>query len=228
VLRKPLSEVKYPIFPRGLIVKIMAASWVGVMVVAIMVVCCRGADAASGRSLLQATCPSPQLPDVNMPAYLGVWYEIASTALIKARTEANLACITAHYSLMPDGKTIRVRNDGYNESSGEINTVIGTASVMGRSLRVSFPRAPAADYRIIYIKGDVADRYKTAVVYSCDAGQAGGFQSLYILSRTPSLDKDESVSGITDFARTQGITLEPSNQLVLTDQGSITCGRNLD
>jgi len=205
----------------------MAASWVGVMVVAVMVVCFGGADAAAGRSLLQATCPSPNLPDVNLPAYLGVWYEVASTALIKARTEANLACITARYSLMPDGKTIRVRNEGYNQSSGEVNTIVGTASVTGRSLRVSFPRTPTADYRIIRITGDIKDRYQTAVVYSCDAGQAGGFQSLYILSRTPSLDSDDSVSGIADFARTQGITLEPSNQLVLTDQGSITCGRNL-
>jgi apolipoprotein D and lipocalin family protein len=205
----------------------MAASWVGVMVVAIMVVCCGGTGAAAGRSLLQSTCPS-QLPDVNLPAYLGVWYEIASTALFKARIEANLACITARYSLMPDGKTIRVRNEGYNQSSGEIYTVIGMASVTGRTLRVSFQREPPGDYRIIYIKGDVADRYKTAVVYSCDSGQAGDFQSLYILSRTPSLDKDESVSGIIEFVRTQGITLEPSNQFVLTDQGSITCGRNFD
>lgn len=199
--------------------------------VVVAMVVCLGGGVEAGRALLQATCPNPVLPDVNLPAYLGVWYEIGSTALIKTRTENSLACITARYSLIqsgPNAQSIRVRNEGYNTSSGEYSTVIGTASVTGRSLRVSFPPGPEADYRIIYLKGDAADRYDTAVVYSCDAGQTGGFQSLYILSRKPSLDSDESVAGIIEYARTQGITLEATNQFVLTDQDAITCGRNDD
>ena len=177
------------------------------------------------------TCPNPVLPDVNLPAYLGVWYEIGSTALIKARTERSLACITARYSLIesgPDAQRIRVRNEGYNTSSGEYATIIGIASVVGRALQVSFPPGPAADYRTLSLKGDAAARYDTAVVYSCDAGQPGGFPSLYILSRKPSLDDDESVAGILEDAEKQGITLEATNQFVLTTQDAITCGRNDD
>lgn len=199
-----------------------------VMVVAVVVVCFAGAADAAGRSLLQATCPNPALPDVNLPAYLGVWYEIASTALIKARTEANLACITARYSLMGDGKTIRVRNEGYNLTSGDFSTVIGTATVTGRTLRVAFPPGPDADYRIIHLVGEVRDRYETAVVYSCDAGQNGGFESLYILSRKPNLGRDDSIEDLVELAREKGITIEANNQLVFTDQSAITCGRNDD
>jgi len=199
--------------------------------VVVAMVVCLGGGAEARRSLLQATCPNPVLPDVNLPAYLGVWYEIGSTALIKTRTESGLACITARYSLIesgPNAQSIRVRNEGYNTSSGEFSAITGIASVAGRALRVTFPPGPAADYRIIYLKGEVAERYKTAVVYSCDAGQTGGFQSLYILSRHPTLEDDESVAEILEYARTQGITLEATNQFVLTAQDAITCGRNDD
>jgi apolipoprotein D and lipocalin family protein len=170
------------------------------------------------------TCPNPVLPDVDLPAYLGVWYEIGSTAQIKTRTEGSLACNTARYSLIQSGP-IRVRNEGYNTSSGQYSTVVGVATVTGRTLRVAFPPGPSADYRIVYLKGDAKDRYHTAVVYSCDPGW---FQALYILSRKPHLDSDESVDAILQYAKTQGITLEATNQFVLTDQDAITCGRYYD
>jgi apolipoprotein D and lipocalin family protein len=168
---------------------------------------------------------------VNLEAYSGVWYEIGSTAIIKSRTEADLVCITARYSVISSGNltgAVRVRNEGYNTSSGEFATIIGYASVVGQGrLGVSFfPGAPPADYRIIYLTGNAEDKYETAIVYSCEEDQ-GGFQSLYVLSRKPKLDdEDESVQKLLAFAANQGIVLEPNNQFVLTPQDSITCGRH--
>jgi len=102
---------------------------------------------------------------------------------------------------------------------------VGYASVVstGRLAVTFFPGAPPGDYRIIYLTGTPEEKYETAVVYSC-AGNLG-FQSLYILSRKPELE-DESIEAILEFAREQGIVLEPDNQLVLTPQDPITCGRN--
>nr|CAH58720.1 lipocalin-like protein [Physcomitrium patens] len=193
------------------------------LVVAVVVCFAGGADAR--RSLLQTTCANPALPNVDLPSYLGVWYEIGSTALIKSFTEQNLACITARYSLI-EANTIRVRNEGYNTSSGEFSTILGTATVTNRTLTVSFG-GPVADYRIIYVSGEAREKYETAIVYSCD-GEAGGFQSLYVLSRKPQLDDDTPLPDLLTFAASQGITLEPNNQLVLTPQDAITCGRNID
>lgn len=164
-----------------------------------------------------------------------MWYEIGSTALIKARTESSLVCITARYSLIPSGNEagqVRVRNEGYNTTSGELSSIVGSASAVapGRLGVSFFPGAPASDYRIIYLSGSAEERYDTAIIYSCDdsGSDTNGFQSVYVLSRKPTLDEDESLQSLLAFVAAQGIVLEENNQFVLTPQDDITCGRNYD
>lgn len=187
-----------------------------------------GEEVLAGRSLLQsATCPDPALPDVNLVAYAGVWYQIGSTALLKSITEANLACTTGRYSVIDSGANInhiRVRIDSYNTSSGEPTSLVGLASVTGRKLALQFPGVPTPnDYRVIYLGGDAKDKYKTAMTYSCTPGS---IQSINILSRKPSLSSDETVEGLIQKATDLNITLEANNQFVYTVQDPITCGRN--
>ncbi|KAH7331374.1 hypothetical protein KP509_20G029800 [Ceratopteris richardii] len=46
------------------------------------------------------TCPEPPTYDsIVIEKYLGIWYEIGSTATIKLQSEAGLACYQANYSL---------------------------------------------------------------------------------------------------------------------------------
>jgi apolipoprotein D and lipocalin family protein len=198
------------------------------MVVAM--VTCFGAGAQAGRSLLQtATCPTPALPDVNLTAYQGVWFQIGSTALLKSITETNLVCTTGRYSIItsgPDTNAIRLHIDSYNTSSGQYIATVGLASVVGRQLSLQFPGAPSpSDYRIIYLGGDAEEKYKTAVTYSCSPG---AIQSINILSRKPTLSDGESVAKLMAFASSVGITLEANNQFVETVQDPIICGRNID
>lgn len=199
-------------------------------VVALAMVACFGEGAQARRSLLQTTtCAEPALPDVNLAAYAGVWYQIGSTALMKSIAEQNLACTTGRYSVIDSGANvndIRLRIDAYNTSSGEYSSLVGLATVNGRKLALQFPGSSTpSDYRIIYLSGDVNDKYKTAVTYSCTPG---AIQTVNILSRKPSLDSDESIQGLLQYAASQNITLEANNQFVPTVQDKVTCGRNDD
>jgi lipocalin len=168
------------------------------------------------------TCAYPVLPDVNLTAYAGVWYQIGSTAVQQSVAEVDAVCISGRYSLItsgPNNNAIRIRVDSYNTSSGDYEAVIGLLTVTGRSLSLQFPAVPASDYRVIYLKGDpVRDKYKTAMTYSCSPGTT---QSISILSRKPTLDGG-SVLELVAYAQSLGITLEANNQIVLTPQDPIT------
>ena len=174
------------------------------------------------------TCANPALPDVNLTAYAGVWYQIGATAVQKSFTETDAVCISGRYSLItsgPNNNAIRIRLDSYNTSSGDYSALIGLLNVNGRSFNLQFPGLPASDYRIIYLKGDpIKDRYKTAMTYSCTTGST---QAINILSRKPTLDGD-TIAELVAYAQSLGITLEANNQIVLTPQDAITCGRNDD
>lgn len=187
----------------------------------------------SARAPAPSTCPNPKTSEVDLEAYSGTWYEIGSTAQFKARSEKDLACVTARYSVIPDGELagkVRVRNGGYNISSGTDTFIIGYASVVsrGRLAVTFFPGAPAGDYRVIYLQGKAKNGYEVAIVYSCADTNAGISQGLFILSRTPTLPRTHRVEDLLDYVSDQGIDLETANKLVLTSQDPIICGRNFD
>jgi apolipoprotein D and lipocalin family protein len=168
------------------------------------------------------------LPDVNLTAYAGVWYHIGATAVQKALSEVDTVCISGRYSLIssgPNTNAIRIRLDSYNTNSGDYSALVGLLTVNGRSLSLQLPGTPVSDYRIIYLSGDPKDKYKTAMTYSCSPGST---QAINILSRKPTLDEDESIAELVAYAQSLGITLEANNQIVLTAQDAITCGRNDD
>jgi hypothetical protein len=148
---------------------------------------------------------------------------------MKALAEANQECTSGRYSLItsgPNTNAIRLRIDSYNTSSGEYTATVGLLTVNGRKLALQIPgEATPKDYRIIYLSGDAADKYKTAVTYSCSPGTT---QTVNILSRKPTLDGDESIQGLLQYVASQNITLEANNQFVETAQDKITCGRNDD
>jgi len=112
--------------------------------------------------------------------YLGKWYEIAR---LDHSFERGLTHVTAEYSRRPDG-SIRVVNRGYDPASGRWKEATGIARFLRgedvASLKVTFFWPFWAGYHVIEL--DRQD-YQYALV-------TGHWRHyLWILSRTPALDK---------------------------------------
>ncbi len=120
--------------------------------------------------------------ELDIKKYMGKWYEIAR---LPNSFEKGLVGVTATYSIRKDGK-ISVLNQGYkNDLNGKLKTAKGKAKVPDINdpgkLKVSFFLFFYADYYIMELDtvsyqwvlvGSTSDRY------------------LWILSRTPQLDKE--------------------------------------
>lgn len=140
-----------------------------------------------------ATLPPVRAVDrVELPRYLGRWYEIASYPMYFQRK-----CIgdtTAEYSLRPDGD-ITVLNrcrtvDGFEQASGHAWPVDSGANAR---LKVSFFWPFRADYWVIGLD----DNYRWAVVGNPNR------EYLWLLSRTPSLAPQDLARAI-EAAKRQG------------------------
>ena len=152
-----------------------------------------------------AGCPPPPatVPNVEIDRYLGLWYQVAGYPFFATE---NLVGVTAEYSLLENGN-VRVFNRGFEgDFNGPENTIIGEASVIDPStnakLTVRFPEIFfglfAGEYWIIRL--DEVD-YNYAVVSDSMRN------TLYILSRTPTLDQ-EILDELLDSLAMDGFDLE--------------------
>jgi len=144
---------------------------------------------------------------VELSRYAGKWYEIASYPQI---FHAGCTGTTAEYTLRDDG-TVRVANACNGGSlDGPVKRIEGTARVAdpttNAKLKVSFFPPFEADYWII----DLGPDYEYAVV--SDPSR----RSLWILSRTPTLD-EATYQGILDRISAKGFDID---RLVRTLQAS--------
>lgn len=124
--------------------------------------------------------PLQTVDRVELPKYLGTWYEIAS---FPQKFQEGCTGTTANYSLKDNGD-IKVVNRCHKGSlEGEEDTAEGLARVVdtktNAKLEVSFFRPFWGDYWII----DLGDNYEYAVV-----GHPGR-DYLWILSRTPQMEE---------------------------------------
>jgi apolipoprotein D and lipocalin family protein len=135
-------------------------------------------------SLLTACTGIPEgvkvIDGFELNRYLGTWYEIAR---LDHSFERGLSDIRAEYSLNTDG-TVKVLNTGFDSEQGERQTAIGRAHFVGSadigSLEVSFFGPFYGAYNIIALD-------KKTYRYAMIAGPNRDY--LWILARTPSLDK---------------------------------------
>lgn len=123
------------------------------------------------------------VPFVDVPRYMGTWYQIAAN---EVAFNEGLVGVTAQYTLLDDG-SVEVYNRGLQDSlDGEVSDITGNATIWDEEtnskLKVVFPGAPDLPYPnyLIVVLDDVD--YQYAVV-------TDPFEyTLFILSRTPTMD----------------------------------------
>ena len=125
------------------------------------------------RSTRQSVDLTP-VTNVDLPRYLGQWYEIAR---FDHWFERGMSHTKANYSMREDGD-IQVVNSGLKD--GKIKTSTGKAKRTDQQglLRVSFFWPFFGDYRILWLDDD----YQHALVGGGDSSY------LWILSRTSTID----------------------------------------
>jgi lipocalin len=116
--------------------------------------------------------------ELDLPRYLGTWYEIAR---FDHRFERGLQGVTATYSMRDDGK-IKVLNQGYeNTLDGKLSVAEGKAKTTSEpgKLKVSFFWIFYADYFVL----ELDENYQWVLIGSSSD------KYLWILSRTPQLEE---------------------------------------
>ncbi|MBN8791584.1 MAG: lipocalin family protein [Stenotrophomonas nitritireducens] len=146
--------------------------------------------------------PLPTVAALDLPRYLGTWYEIDRLPMRHEPEDAT--DVSAHYTLEDDGG-IRVRNRCLHD--GELQEAIGQARPIDASnsrLEVSF--LPEGLRWIPFTKGDywvilVDAGYANALVGSPDR------KYLWLLAREPHMDETTRQHYI-GYARQQGFDVE--------------------
>lgn len=138
--------------------------------------------------------PLDTVSPVDLPRYMGTWYEIAR---LENRFERGCEAVTATYALREDGRVDVLNLCHVGAVSGRERSSHGVGRVPDPSapgkLEVSFFGPFWGDYQIIALDTD----YRWAVV------GAPNRKYLWILSRTPRMDaRDRDVA--VSAARSQG------------------------
>lgn len=160
-----------------------------------------------------ATAPLQSIASLDVPRYLGRWYEIA-----KFPNRFQQQCVadtSADYSLLPDG-SLQVLNQ-CRRSNGEMQQALGAARQVGgdKSARLQVRFAPAwlsllpfvwGDYWVIDLDAD----------YQLVAVSEPRREYLWILSRSQKPDPAR-YAALLDRLRDMGFSLE---RLEITRQGT--------
>ncbi|MCX2741286.1 lipocalin family protein [Pontibacter anaerobius] len=160
-------------------------------------------------SYSRSHAPLKTVPHVDLHRYMGRWYEIAR---LPQRYEKGCHCVYAEYSLNPEGY-VEVKNTCHKGGpNGKTSTAEGKGFPVGGSnnskLRVQFFWPFRGDYWILELDPD----YHYVLVGSPDR------ESLWVLSRTPTLDQDV-LEHLVQLADQKGFPVE---KLQLTDQSCFT------
>jgi len=153
-------------------------------------------------AVLMSSCnrdytPLETVPSVDLERYQGRWYEIAA---LPQRFEAGCHCVYAEYKKHPDGYVEVYNSCRKGGPEGKVKAVRGKAFPVAGSdnskLKVQFFWPFKGDYWIL----ELAPDYRHVLVGSPDR------ESLWILSRTPTLD-EATYNHLVQQARTKGFAV---------------------
>ena len=146
--------------------------------------------------------------DVDLDAYLGTWYELGTSAIVRNTFERGCSCTRAEYALLADGSGVSVRNS-CRLANGLFEPIEGSAKFTGRNgvFGVGFPEGDSDDqnYFIMNIITDDAGNYEFALVGDpCRL-------FMWILARKPVLETEDDFAKynyLLDFASDNGYDLD--------------------
>ena len=149
------------------------------------------------------------VPYVEIPRYMGLWYQIAAN---EVSFNEGLVGVTAEYTLLEDG-SVEVYNKGYlNTLDGQVSDIVGNATIWDEEtnsqLKVVFPGAPDLPYPnyLIVVLDDAEYQY---------AAVTDPFEyTLFILSRDPQMD-DNTYAMILGELEALGVD---TSELLITPQ----------
>lgn len=158
-----------------------------------------------------ANKPLPTVQHVDLPRYMGRWYEVAR---LPQWYEMNCVSNTADYTLRQDGKMDVANRCRKNTVDGPVQEVTGTARVADHKtnakLKVRLGWNPSeGDYWILMLD---EKEYRWAVVVTPDRRGA------WILSRSPTLDR-QTYDAAVAYLQQNGFDLE---QMHLTPQAGVS------
>mmetsp|Transcript_713 Transcript_713/g.965 ORF Transcript_713/g.965 Transcript_713/m.965 type:complete len:202 (+) Transcript_713:54-659(+) len=181
----------------------------------ILVIGCFYAQPTAGNK-----CPQITTPNVDVPRYLGVWYEISSSAAIRETFERNCLCTNAQYTLSNTTEGALVVNNECRKKNvtNPWQVAIGQATVPNLNetgkLQVTFGASPPAPYWIILVD---QVSYSWAVVWSCESFFGIEGYTLWILSRTPTMEQSLYDELTAQASKLTGI--DAQKELIPTVQG---------
>ncbi|WP_299759053.1 lipocalin family protein [uncultured Pontibacter sp.] len=168
-----------------------------------------GAAIISSRSRTHA--PLQTVPHLDLDKYKGRWYEIAR---LPQRFEKGCHCVYAEYSLNPEGyvdvKNTCRKGDPYGKEDSATGKAFPVEGSSNSKLQVQFFWPFRGDYWIL----ELDTEYTYALVGAPDR------ESLWVLSRTPTLNQDV-LERLVHLADQKGFPVE---KLLLTDQSCFTQG----
>jgi len=152
------------------------------------------------------------VPFVDIPRYMGLWYQIAAN---EVSFNEGLVGVTAEYTLLDDG-SVEVFNQGFQDTlDGEVSQITGNATIWDEEtnskLKVVFPGAPDLPYPnyLIVVLDEAGYEY---------AAVTDPFEyTLFILSRSPSMS-DNTYAMILGELEAKGVD---TSKLILTPQAGV-------
>lgn len=158
--------------------------------------------------------PVESLDFVDVRLYLGTWYQIARNTL--PFEPLNCACAQQTLSLLPSGEVGVYNSCNIGDSNGPLTEISGTATSQNSQnsqFTVDFGLPQKGQYWIIAVE---ETEYRWAVV--TDPSR----RSLYILSKTPTLELQDYTNALFEASKQLSI-----GNLVVTDQNNCSYPQEL-
>jgi apolipoprotein D and lipocalin family protein len=145
------------------------------------------------------TDPTQKCDVLDLQKYLGGWFEIGRTAIIRNTAQRGCECVEANYSLRDTG-VVGVRNTCV--ANGTFTEIFGQAVALGPSeFQVTFPSVPAPpfagpNYVVQNVWVDAQGNYERALVVSPIPSFITGprretTQFIWILARKSAISEQE-------------------------------------